>query len=679
MSNEFLSKLSANGNGLGRYVLALSHFFGEGNVLSRPAAMIQFQSSAFLGNNAASYFMGHMYLNGLGVEKDYRKAAKLFSLSAQATLHEAEYAGETYVRHGVTVSDSEASHEWYGEVLRMALKDIEEGSGEEFFLIRKEDEGEIVSPLPPWNNLLFTRVRADSRYELGIMHSRGMGVPKDTLEAIECLRVSARFGNPMAEEILKELLTPSRRMSNPSERKRLADWLYNKAWAGHLDFQHDLAILHLQGKVKSPSYDDALIFLHRSAELGHRKAILRLGNLFREGTIYKKDVPQALDMFHFAAIVGSDEAYLKMGEIWESGEAGKGPNLKEADSLYRTASSMGLAEASLLLGNRELLNKKNPNSKKEAIDLFLLAAEQGSSEADYRLGLLYLGSDPTLNDLQKALFHLERAAERRHPEARLDLAEIFLNGSSEVKDPQKAVKILKDGVAYGDPKASFLLGNLYEEGKFVPKDLHKANTLYHFAASKGLSRARYRLGFMLETGLGVNKDSKKALDWLKTAAKDGHPESLSILNALDRKENKSPEDLTLTWLSVASENGDPKAQLLLGMMLETGSGLKRDLSKAVEHYKASSAQGNPDAMRNLADMLFLGIGVPRDREKARLLYGSAAEMGHEAASAALILILESGLGVPADRKEALRLRREALKRMIEKDDLEGVWQKDERG
>jgi len=77
----------------------------------------------------------------------------------------------------------------------------------------------------------------------------------------------------------------------------------------------------------------------------------------------------------------------------------------------------------------------------------------------------------------------------------------------------------------------------------------------------------------------------------------------------------------------AAEQGDARAQCILGTMYATGQGMPKNDAKAAQLYAQAAGQNNADAQYALGWMYAHGRGVPRDEAKAVQWCLKAAEQG----------------------------------------------------
>ena len=77
----------------------------------------------------------------------------------------------------------------------------------------------------------------------------------------------------------------------------------------------------------------------------------------------------------------------------------------------------------------------------------------------------------------------------------------------------------------------------------------------------------------------------------------------------------------------AAQEGNPKAQMIVGMALMTGVGILKDPAAAVGWFTLSADQKYPGGLYNLALAKMAGMGTPQDESGGMLLMQKAAEAG----------------------------------------------------
>ncbi|NLO92241.1 MAG: sel1 repeat family protein [Elusimicrobia bacterium] len=104
----------------------------------------------------------------------------------------------------------------------------------------------------------------------------------------------------------------------------------------------------------------------------------------------------------------------------------------------------------------------------------------------------------------------------------------------------------------------------------------------------------------------------------------------------------------------AAKEGDPKAQLMLGVLYDAGDGVPQNKAEAVRWYAKAAAAGNAKAQHNLAIMYHTGQGVKQNYQHAARWYKLAAARGVAQAQFNLGLLHLKGHGVDRDRAAALK-------------------------
>ena len=113
-----------------------------------------------------------------------------------------------------------------------------------------------------------------------------------------------------------------------------------------------------------------------------------------------------------------------------------------------------------------------------------------------------------------------------------------------------------------------------------------------------------------------------------------------------------------------ADEGNVRAQFMMGTIYEQGLGVPKDLATAARWYRQAAEGGNPSAQYNLGVFYQFGKGVPKDAAEAARWYLKAANQGHGRAQNNLSTFYFTGVGVPRDPVEAwkwLTLSAEDLK------------------
>ena len=106
------------------------------------------------------------------------------------------------------------------------------------------------------------------------------------------------------------------------------------------------------------------------------------------------------------------------------------------------------------------------------------------------------------------------------------------------------------------------------------------------------------------------------------------------------------------WLSIAAENNQPNALLLLGELMINGALVEKDCVLGVEYIKASIEHGSVAAKVQLANNYVNGTCVNKDTKVALELLSDPVKLKEPSALAMMGIIHFYGLGVPRDEIRA---------------------------
>jgi uncharacterized protein len=110
----------------------------------------------------------------------------------------------------------------------------------------------------------------------------------------------------------------------------------------------------------------------------------------------------------------------------------------------------------------------------------------------------------------------------------------------------------------------------------------------------------------------------------------------------------------LRLLRPLAAQGNADAQVLLGLMYDSGLGVPQDYAEAVKWYQMAANQNSVHAYFALGLMYGMGHGVPQDYAVAATWFRQAAERGYPRGQALLGLLYEFGRGVPLDYVQAYK-------------------------
>ena len=146
------------------------------------------------------------------------------------------------------------------------------------------------------------------------------------------------------------------------------------------------------------------------------------------------------------------------------------------------------------------------------------------------------------------------------------------------------------------------------------------------------------------------------LDRLSALANEGNPKAEMIvgLKYIDGDGVGVDESQAAKWLERAAESGEAVAQYRLGTLYERGRGVPADPALALHWYQLAASAGNRKAMHNLAVAYAQGSGTPKDFAEAARWFSKAANLGLADSQFNLAVLYERGLGVPQSLLDAYK-------------------------
>lgn len=157
---------------------------------------------------------------------------------------------------------------------------------------------------------------------------------------------------------------------------------------------------------------------------------------------------------------------------------------------------------------------------------------------------------------------------------------------------------------------------------------------------------------------------KEATTWLARAAEGGNIESIHELSALYFNGEFVEKDLDTArvWIEKGVELGDPRSINNLGLMHMSGeAGLKKDKTKAFEHFHRSAQMGYHWAQFNAAQCFRKGNGTEQDPERGFEWMSKSAEQELPEALNSLGVMLVNGEGTKEDVDKGIECFKKAYK------------------
>jgi len=138
----------------------------------------------------------------------------------------------------------------------------------------------------------------------------------------------------------------------------------------------------------------------------------------------------------------------------------------------------------------------------------------------------------------------------------------------------------------------------------------------------------------------------KALTWLQKAAEQGEARAQTLLGWMYAQGKGLSQNIeqAVVWFQKSADNGDSGGQNNLAYHYEKGlGGLKQDYEQAIFWYQKSAMQRDRRAEYHLGVMYRDGKGVVQDIEQAKMWFEKASNQNDKDAAEALLVILEAEL------------------------------------
>ena len=338
---------------------------------------------------------------------------------------------------------------------------------------------------------------------------------------------------------------------------------FSKAYSlGYANAAYAISIMYYEGeiggKISKTKYWE---WVKKGAEAGSPWALYSIGLDYEYGLIVDTDYKKALDYYLQSAEMGHSRANLHLGDIYAYGYLNVEPNLRKAEEFYLREFNIGNPKSKELLAVFKYYNADTKIDLINAIEFVKELAFKNNSE--YLTDTLYLYSwinlSPSAIDEIQAIYseftpNQEEAFELLISRSKDSYFYEWLNDNlSELQlddlkssDLQKLVKILEDTT--NNPQdisirssglSSYILGQIYYYGLIGPINEDLAKKYYELASNYGNEYASLDLGWLYQ----LKGEIKKSEKFFLRASKGNEPwvaahayNNLGVLYANFKKE-----------------------------------------------------------------------------------------------------------------------------------------------
>ncbi|MDF1678028.1 MAG: tetratricopeptide repeat protein [Legionellaceae bacterium] len=508
----------------------------------------------------------------------------------------------------------------------------------------------------------------------------GVGVKKNEDRARRYDILASKQGNSLAQASLAEHFLDSRHSSN---KKLGMIWLGKALEKKEPEAEYLMAEVYVEGKLAPKDLDEAKRLYDSALAAGYLPAMQGLSELaklngdetlaktwsdkFEAATSKIPDTPEVLASRWLSRDKFSDFKSCGYGlsgilTEWTDGTArhqnryNQPPQMTgiSRKTLYKPRFVMMEPNTIPLTAYYDVLVKALPQSSdgrafefpKYGLDIkkySVLLEEKaalGDPTAQFALGQLYHRGVSVKQDNEKAVEYYMQAIAQQDLKAEYTLGIFYLTGEGGEPDYKQAMGWLSDAAFKGNPEAQYVLGHLYEVGQkdaegawAIEPNPERAMSMYALSAFNQNPLGEYHLAEMMvrdKTGSLSVQEQQKRHALMKRLYQDAAAKGiksavlpLAFFDAMDTSKEKQAHALEVA--KEEAKNGDSKAALLYGMLLDRGIGTAPDPSEAVYWYK--KADKNPVSAFILGTYYATGHEVGEDQEKSAELLQQASSAG----------------------------------------------------
>ncbi|NNJ32055.1 MobP3 family relaxase [Lacrimispora defluvii] len=391
------------------YKQARDYLFGTDDILQDfEKALKLFITEAERGNVLATFDIGRIYADGLGVEKNPDKA------------------NNHYVKALAGFQEVESIKAWKYTEYRIG-KMFATGLGTE----------KNYQKAAQWFDLSADKKYKYAQYSLGALYHRGQGVEQDFQTAFALYLKSAKQGFPYADY---EVAKMYRDGVGTDKDEMKSNQHFQKAFRG---------LEHLE----KTSHDDKIQY--------------RLGWMLQNGIGTEIDIARAKEYFEKSAKMGNTFSGYALAKLILKEENPSKEEVQKAIKFLKSVAEDDCNDfnsirplASYALGKIYLEGKCVAKDINQAVLFLMKSAKENNQWASYQLGKLFLQGNEITKDTDKAVFYLTKAAEQGNQFAQYILGKMYLLGKDVLRDKELAIKWLTKSAEQGNEYAKFFLDNL---------------------------------------------------------------------------------------------------------------------------------------------------------------------------------------------------------------------------
>lgn len=248
---------------------------------------------------------------------------------------------------------------------------------------------------------------ATAQSQLGFMFELGLGVPKNSAEAVKWHLKAATQGQISSQVALGGIYKNGQGV--PRNEAEAARWYRKAADLGNLTGQLNIGLMYDLGLGVAQNYAEAAKWYRKVADRGNSAGQLSLGLLYQQGHGVPQDYAEARKWFLKAAEQGDPFAQFQLGAMYADAQ-GVAQDYAAALKWYRKAADQGDATAQFIIGGMYDRGKGVSKNEGEALKWYRRAADGGDATAQLFLGDMHASGRGTPQNYILANLWLNRAA-----------------------------------------------------------------------------------------------------------------------------------------------------------------------------------------------------------------------------------------------------------------------------
>lgn len=171
-------------------------------------------------------------------------------------------------------------------------------------------------------------------------------------------------------------------------------------------------------------------------------------------------------------------------------------------------------------------------------------------------------------------------------------------------------KELKSYADKGNALAQYYYGVHLENSTENSNLKEDAFLYYNMSAEQGLLEALDEVAFCYDTGLGVSEDEEEAREFYKKATYTFSPNAIDTLASEYWIKDEYTHAAKFSLL--AAGLGNSSSMHRLGILYQSGEGVKKDIKKAFSWFQKSAIKGDNSAYFELSECYRLGKGIEKN-------------------------------------------------------------------